>query len=92
MRSSDNAPSTVHAFVQLVAGDIGVEPRRDVGVARAVAGNGQTPRQIGERRQRRNQHVEALALHQGADRKQPNLGLAAAAREWRRDPCPGARW
>jgi len=77
-----------NAFFQCVTCDIGIKPCRGIAIARAVAGNRQQPWQVGERRQRSNQHVKTLARHHGADRQQPHDTVPAALRQ----RCRIAAW
>jgi hypothetical protein len=47
--------------------DISIKLCGHLGVARAVAGNRQSPRQVSKRCQSGNQHVKALPWHQCAN-------------------------
>jgi hypothetical protein len=50
-------------IAERMIGDIGIKPHGHLGVARAVAGNRQSPRQFNKRRQSGDQHVKALPWH-----------------------------
>ena len=62
-----------------MAFNIGLQLRGCLRIARAIAGDCQAPWQIGQRRQRRDQHVITFARHDGADRQQPYRIVRAAA-------------
>jgi len=81
-----------HSISDCVTRDIGVKLRGGAAVARAVAGNRQPPRQIGERRQRGDQHVKTLARDYCADDSNRTTPVLAALRHQRRiaaRPCHG---
>ena len=80
MRSAGTAPSNSIRPASLCCAISASSCAAAASIARAVAGDRQPPRQIGERRQRRDQHVVALARHHRADRQ-------AAARCRRCCPC-----
>ena len=72
-----------------VACDVGIELRRRRRIARAVAHDGQPPRQIVQRRQRLDQHVIALARHhRSRPRASRTDAVAASLGRSRRDRCP----
>jgi hypothetical protein len=64
-----------------VVRDGGIETRNGLQIARAIADDRQTPRQIGQPRQRFDQNIEAFSRNDGPDRKQPQRGAVAACRE-----------
>ena len=53
-------------------------PRRGFAIARTIAGDRHVPGQVDERGERGDQHVVALARHDGTDSKQPHDAVLAS--------------
>ena len=83
------ASSMRDARRQPMARDVGLEPRGRRGIAAAVAHDGEAPGQIDQAGERLDQHVIALARHDGADGEQRDRAAYRCRCDQRPRSVPG---